>query len=55
MIHVEIVEISNGFTVCVFDSDGSAELDETVFVESFEDALEFVAEWRKEEKKEATK
>jgi len=52
MIRVEIVEISNGFTVCVFDSDGPEELDKTVFVESFEDALEFVAKWRKQEKKE---
>jgi len=50
VIHVEIEEIANGFTVSLFDSDGPEMLDKKVFVQTFEEAMKTIADWVKEEK-----
>jgi len=55
MIHVEIEEIANGFTVSLFDSNGPEELDKTVFVESFEKAMQVINDWRNQGKEAANK
>ena len=50
MIHVEIKEITNGFIVSLFDSNGPEELDKTVFVQTLKEAMKAIADWVKEEK-----
>lgn len=49
-IHVEIEEITYGFIVSLFDSNGPEELDKKVFVKTVEEAMKAVADWVKEEK-----
>lgn len=51
MKHVEIEEIANGYTVSLFDSEGPAELDKTVFVKTFQEAIDRSLEWYKEQEK----
>lgn len=53
MLHIEITEIKNGFTVYLFNSDGPEELDKTVFYETFKETLEKISEWKKSEDKKA--
>lgn len=50
MIHVEIEEIANGFTVALFDSEGASELDKKVFAKTFDDVLRELVQWYKAEK-----
>jgi hypothetical protein len=44
-INVSIQEISNGFTVEEFSMHGSPELDRTVYVNTFEEALREIKTW----------
>lgn len=50
MIDVEIKEIYNGFIVYLFDDEGPRRLDQTVHVDSFEEALTAAKDFFKEEK-----
>ena len=50
MIHIEIREIENGFVVEFFDSIGPAELDKTVFIDSFDGVMKEILKWFREVK-----
>ena len=51
MIHIEIKEIENGFVVEFFDDIGPAELDKTVFIDSFDGVMKEILKWQKAQKK----
>ena len=50
MIHIEIREIKNGFIVELFDDAGPAELDKTIFLDSFDAVLKEILKWFRKEK-----
>ena len=54
MIRIEIREIENGFIVELFDDAGPAELDKTVFIDSFDSVMKEILKWFRKAK-EATK
>lgn len=43
--HIEIDGIENGYTISLFCEDGPTELDKTVFVETFEEAINTITDW----------
>ena len=45
MITITIQEIVNGYTVEEFDTDGSPDLDRTVFLKEFSEVIEEVVAW----------
>ena len=51
MIHIEIKEIENGFVVELFNSTGPAELDKTLFLDSFDAVLKEILKWFRKEKR----
>jgi len=49
--HIDIDEIDNGFTVKLFDEDGKAELDKTVFVPTWKEIMPLLETWHKQQLK----
>jgi len=51
--HIEIEQIENGFILKLFDEDGKVELDKNVFVLTWNQAIETLEKWHKQELEDA--
>ena len=47
--YIEIQGIEKGYTIKFFCYDGPTELDNTVFAETFEEVIEKLTEWHKQQ------